>query len=277
MPAFFVVTGFCSNFNKPQDIFLKTELKRLLIPAVVFFIINRFNMMVIDGELTLYNTLKWIVKLFICGGSWFLVALLVSKVIFFWLNSKFDNKKCMIFACGGLLIASTAYWMGILEIWYLWHALGLLIFLAVGQKLKGIQITFKHFIAATIIYSCYVIALVVYDIHLPRITSVFSVYPWEIVHFVIGAMSGTIIVWYVGKLITKNKVLEYYGKNSLVVYLTHWIILKAIIAVVIRYNINLMMSPYVFFVVAFVGICAICAVLVELINTKHLKWMIGKI
>lgn len=277
MPAFFVVTGFCSNFNKPKDIFLKTEIKRLLIPAVVFFVINRFNIMVIDGDLTWYNTLKWIAKLFIYGGSWFLIALLVSKVIFFLLNSKFDNQKCMIFAFGGLLLASFAHWIGVFEVWYLWHALGLLIFLSVGQQLKEKHITFKHFIISTIVYSCYVIALIIYDIHLPRITSVFSMYPWEIIHFFVGAVSGTIIVWYVGRLISKNRVLEYFGKNSLIVFVTHWIILKAIVAIVVHYNINLIMSPYVFLIVAFVGICAICAGMVELINTRYLKWMIGKI
>lgn len=277
MPAFFVVTGFCSNFNKPKELFLKTELKRLLIPAVVFFIIIRFNIMVIDGEFTLYNSLKWIAKLLVYGGSWFLVALLVSKVIYFLLNFKFDSKKRVIFAGVGLLIASLAWWMGVYEVWYLWHALGLLVFLAIGQKLKEFEIQLKHFVVCSVVYGLYVFALVKFHLHMPRITSTFDMYPWEIFHFVIAAVAETIIVWFIGRLISKNRILEYFGRNSLVVFVTHWIILKAIICLSTKFGIQDNMSPYLFLTIAFVLICAICAGLVELINTKYLKWTIGKI
>lgn len=277
MPAFFVVTGFCSNFNKPKSVFLKTELKRLLIPSVCFFIINRFFIMLIDGTLTSYNVFKYGAKLILSGGSWFLIALLVSKMIYYFINSKFNKKKCMILSTVGLGIASLACWIGIFEVWYIWHALGLMIFISVGQILKKIKITLVHFIFAAVTYVCYVMILVLFDIHIPRITSQFSMYPWEILHFFVGAVSGTIIVWCVGIVIHKNKILEYFGKNSLVVFLTHWIILKAIISVATDTNINYILSPYVFLIITFIVICAICALLVELINMKYFKWMIGKI
>ena len=41
MPAFFFITGFCSNFNKPFKEFLISNLKVLLIPAILFIVINR--------------------------------------------------------------------------------------------------------------------------------------------------------------------------------------------------------------------------------------------
>ncbi len=177
---------------------------------------------------------------------------------------------------GGLLIASLAWWMGVYEVWYLWHALGLLIFLAIGQKLKEFEIKLKHFVLCCIVYGLYVFALLKYHLHMPRITSTFDMYPWEIFHFVIGAVAGTIIVWFIRRLISKNRILEYFGRNSLVVFVTHWIILKAIICLSTKFGIQDYMSPYLFLAIAFVLICAICAGLVELINTKYLKWMIGK-
>ena len=39
MPAFFMITGICSNFNKPFVPFVKNQIKSLLIPAVSFILL----------------------------------------------------------------------------------------------------------------------------------------------------------------------------------------------------------------------------------------------
>lgn len=278
MPAFFVVTGFCSNFNKPKELFLKTELKRLLIPAVVFYIIISFGIMVIDSTLTMHNALVSAAKLVIKGGSWFLTALLVAKIIYYFVvNKEFTNKHCIIIVGLGLLIASVASWLQVFEVWYIWHAMGLLIFLLAGQIIKDTVITLKMFIISLVVYSVYVFFLIRFNLHLPRITSTLSLYPWEIIHFLVGAVSGTIVVWYICEKISKNKLLEFFGKNSLVVFVTHWIILKAIICLSVKYSISITQTPVIFFAILFIVICAICTALVKLINTKYLRWMIGKI
>lgn len=39
MQAFFFITGYCSNFDTPFLIFLKKQIKSLLIPALIFTIL----------------------------------------------------------------------------------------------------------------------------------------------------------------------------------------------------------------------------------------------
>ena len=42
MPTFFVISGYCSNFNKPFKAFFKTQFKQLLIPYITFEILTAF-------------------------------------------------------------------------------------------------------------------------------------------------------------------------------------------------------------------------------------------
>lgn len=92
MPAFFIITGYCSNFDRSFKEFFYTNTRQLLIPGVCFFVMIRFIedcMLACDYSLSAF--LNIIILLLLRGGCWFLVAMFVSKVVY-WCLSNFANR-----------------------------------------------------------------------------------------------------------------------------------------------------------------------------------------
>ena len=83
MPAFFIISGYCTNFSKPIGEFIKSLVKILLLPFISFTIINQAAMALIEGNSFLdqmwHNILEG-------GGLWFLQAMIVAKLIFYVLK-----------------------------------------------------------------------------------------------------------------------------------------------------------------------------------------------
>lgn len=82
MPAFFVITGRCSNYNCSWKSFLYKQVKTLLVPAFTLAL--------------LIHAIEWLftghgfyigIKVFMKGVSyWFIFALFVAKMIYFIVN-----------------------------------------------------------------------------------------------------------------------------------------------------------------------------------------------
>lgn len=279
MPAFFVVTGYCSSFGGDTLTFLKKNLLLLLIPSLMFSPINSLISCLLSGNPNFTECLRSVVFRILQGGSWFLVALLIAKITY---KLIIDSVTSTI-KVGGillllLLLASIASSKNIFEPFWIYHGFALIIFLWAGAylKTKNINFTLKHFISALLIYTIYVLVLAYYDFHLPRATMILSIYPYEIPLFLVGGMSGTILVWFLASKINKNNLLEFFGRNSLLIFLTHWILIKIIIVLSKDLPIVKGMPPAMYFITLFIIVCTICALLVPLFNSRYLKWMIGK-
>ena len=79
MPAFFLISGYCSNFRKDPKTFLKSLLKSLVLPLFALSLVNdtMYALMVTHQDIstTLLKTIK-------SGGTlWFIQALVIAKVI----------------------------------------------------------------------------------------------------------------------------------------------------------------------------------------------------
>lgn len=82
MPAFFLISGYCSNFRKDPKTFLKSLLKSLVLPLFALSLVNdtMYALMVTHQDIstTLLKTIK-------SGGTlWFIQALVIAKTR--WLN-----------------------------------------------------------------------------------------------------------------------------------------------------------------------------------------------
>lgn len=78
MPAFFMISGYCSNFKKPANIFFPSLLKSLLLPIITLSLLTVTASALIYHDNLLNKIAESVIKGF---GLWFLWALLWGKSI----------------------------------------------------------------------------------------------------------------------------------------------------------------------------------------------------
>ena len=279
MPGFFFITGCCSNFNKKFNVFLWGNFKTLIVPSVFFTLLTRL----LAGE---YNHLhseiirSTIVDIVLFGGHyWFLQALFIAKIIYWVINKQFSSKFAIFFFC--LIIALGGNYLNQYDIipnfWFHRHAMDLCLYIALGCILKN-HLGNSFFRTSTVIYIFTIVLLLVFNGHIPYLTRSFSyslpLYP---LHTVLS-VTGSILILYLSKIINSNSILEYLGKASLVIYVCH---IPFSIQPILKLSKSLLgdsgvVSSIIIILLEILITLAICALFYRLINTKYLKWIIGK-
>lgn len=133
MPAFFVITGMCSSFNKPFRQFLISNFKSLIIPNVVFTLVGAIPQVGL-------STFKMILLYF--GEYWFLTSLFVSKVICYFINKYISGTLLKIIilltlVAVGFMASSVVPSKYNILYWY--YSFSLSIFIYIGQCLRQIK------------------------------------------------------------------------------------------------------------------------------------------
>ena len=254
MASFFFITGYCSNFNKPLDVFIKDNLATLILPCLLLS----------------------------SPTNWFIMALFLSKLLYYWLNSlgeKYMREKskwiivtiCIVFSLLGCICRLLPERMSC------WHALGLLVFLHIGQLLKGKDL-FKIGLYSGLVYTglslwakmCF---------HIPSIASDYLVELKEWPLHLILALSGSLFILSLGKIFQKSNILCVLGKNSLIIYFFHVWILR-LLSLCTRsvwepYADNFWVMTIIY--IAFIGAAAFLSyIIARILSTKQLCWILGK-
>lgn len=217
MPAFFIISGmlfnFSSSLNKTffKSVFLKAY--ALLIPFLVFEIIGSVVYIIRFGFTQspigfIYNALTFN---FNNGVDWFLIIMFCSSVLFILIHKNIKNKYVLIFISVTLSVVSIILGNTILSrilICYGFIAFG---YYAIALFKKRNFLLFLLSLIATII--------------LTFVNQTIDLNEWQLNNpllFAIGAVSGTYFALYLCSFKNKlNKILKYFGKNSLIIMGTH--------------------------------------------------------
>lgn len=94
MPAFFYLTGFCSNYSIGFKSFFIKNIKSILIPAIAFSIIVRVleQYLEVNEAIANYHLKNYITLVLNCGSFWFLKSLFISKMILFLMKKILNNE-----------------------------------------------------------------------------------------------------------------------------------------------------------------------------------------
>ena len=274
MPAFFAITGFCSNFDKPYKQFLWSDFKTLMIPAVSLTILCDGV-----GYLTTGNTdcyyLDTYLAIRMLSPLWFLIALFWAKQIHFWLRR--INKRILLLMAY-LIIMWICVWSKriVMDYWSLESSMIYVIFIFLGEQLKKGNFQFVDWKICVVPYVMLVGGFRFFSLEIPsnyngqlRVDTV----PLNI----IGSVAGTLMILYVAKMMTRNRCLEYLGRNSLVIYGVHRAIIGLFCFIFQESLIGLNMRMSVVALFALLTfVISICVMFAWLLNKKYLKWMIGK-
>lgn len=275
MPAFFLITGYCSNFNKPFKVFAKNTAKIILLPALIinysiFFVRHLY------WDYGFVWVVKTMVKNLLLSGTndWFLTSLFLSRLAIWGIlkikRTAFQASiAAMAMICG---VALQDYCQFIPEIWYFKHALMMLIFLWVGAKMKITSYPPR----LSILYPILLCLLLIFHISIPYITNGVHV-PFLLTPVVfLLAISGSLLILQISKRIRVNAVLQYLGRNSLIIYLVHFSFYELYLSLVINwFDKSTLISTVLFFGVVIANVLS-CCIVAKLLNTKYTKWILGK-
>lgn len=281
MPAFFFITGYCTSFNKPLKEFILTGIKTLLLPALI-----------INTSVVIFDYVRWeadsiwavktIIKSFILSatGEWFIPSIFIARIIV-WLLHKSDkivtrlSMAAILFGVGIVLYNSFPHTP---NVWYYKHALLVVIFVLVGNVLKERKINLVEYRWGWVgyLYLVVIISLMASGNHVPYIANKIELSYHELPLFFLLVGMGIFSIMKISSMINQNGILEYLGRNSLIIYLLHFIFYRIYIYVFAPYfGVNTALSVSLFVLIITMNIVS-CCICVRLLNTRYFKWILGK-
>lgn len=273
MQCFFIISGLCSNFDTPPSLFFKKLSKQLLVPWL-FFEIIRLIFLISQG-----NT----VRLFPGDdftSLWFLNALFFAKAICWGIHRVTKSIYVMLLTTIAFLILGIVlneFCSSPNTLCYR-HGLIASFFVAVGFVLKSQRRVFN----TMMICSSFVFIIIIggrflhlYD--LPVQDASISVTLSTSPLFVLTSLTGSLAFLLLCRKVNSNNLLEYFGRNSLIIYGLHMWPFVLILGTVSHFiDCSTQIGALSFILVAY--ICELIAIsaIIELLNCRYLKFLIGK-
>ena len=283
MPAFFVITGLCSNFEKEFKPFLISNIRTILIPAIVFdlifFTIPSFFM----GQEPWVIVMTGFVKRALAFGGvfWFLPCLFLSKLIYWTLHKYTPNFILWSFLIALVILGFVLHHFNLFpqKWWYIHQVFDLTIFLGVGQFLKNTSIDRNIFYRfGTAIFLIIIVIYLITKLPMPSILYTYKIQEWWQlpVHFLVS-IGGTAALLWICQTINSNSFLEFLGRGTIVVYGVHQLFLKILLRFIepLVSNQGVIIS-IIMFLVIFSCIVGFCAISIKAFNSNILKPVIGK-
>lgn len=279
MPCFFFVSGYCSNFDIDCRSFYKKTLKCLVIPYVMFQLINCFLYMIaVEQELS-FKAFFSLVSHTPYTNLWFLIALFVSKVLVYNLKKLFSLIIVVFLTFILLVIAICLYRYKLLDnVLCFKNSLASCFFVAIGCYLKNEPIQFQKAIyLGPFVYIPVLLILFVFHLPKPSLTAFIDVNLRTLPLFVLMSLSGTFAMLRLSQAIGNCAFFSFFGRNSLVVYGLHFIPLFCLV----RFFFHLI-SPVtlLYFLCMIIVVYSlellVCYLSAKLLNNKSVKWIIGK-
>ena len=273
MPAFFIVTGICSNFEAPVLRFVNKNFKSLIIPSFLIGSFIGFWLDLFIGEgISAWNFFAIDYREAILvggGGAWFLSALFLSKVLYRLLRIKIDLWIVLVICIlllmqiGTFLISNK---IGV-NIWYYQHAFIALPFIAIGSLLRAKTNWLDSYLiliigSGILLYCCFFPYPYFNASPIVDITN-----SWLMIILSVG---GSFFIFFVSKKINNNRFLEYIGRHTLAIYLIHRAIMVFVVKLSVSLGVEVLNLPLrVLYGLLIVIITVICSTLIdETIDSK---------
>lgn len=275
MPAFFLISGYCSNFKKDFKTFLNSLFKSLVLPLFALSLINDAAMALIVNHQDLYPVLTETLK---SGGTlWFIQALIIAKVVCYVIQKITDVRTVMLVITFVLLMVGVALNQFNLggNPFYYQHGLVASFFVALGLFFKENQSIYEKALRYCL-YSYPLLGLINFW-RSPNITAYLSVSLKNLPLFIVLSVCGTLFLIAVCKKIKECGTLEFWGRNSLVVYALHLAPLLYFFKLYYFWLRPTSSTSFIgFVVILYLTEYTICYLTIHLFRLKPFKWLLGR-
>ena len=221
MAAFFIVTGYCMFRTKPFKKQIIDDLRRLIVPGLIM------PVLLLPLSLSDFDFSDFLKKIFLHGGGyWFIIALFISKLQYSLLCKWVRSPLRWFILAASMMLGSYFVENKIFEIWSLYHAMVMIIFLEVGSALRKYDLLNRRLaLIGAVSLALYLLLTLVYHMigwGMPAFCAI-QTYYWKLVFmYFLFAVSGSMVLLWAAKWIEHCHWLEYVGKNSLIYYLVHF-------------------------------------------------------
>ena len=256
VPLFFVISGVFARPERDLKSYLCKNAKRLLLPFLIFFVIGLLVTLCVSGTENI--TVADLFSQFVyaqptqinVGATWFLVSLFVTSLLFFVLYrlvlSKY-NTIISIIVIG--ILGALAYYLPWAE-----EKIGVKVPFKIDVSLMALVFYTIGFLLKDIILSCSFcskvwrkIIIILMSGGIVFVTTYFlngltnlsgGIYGSNLYFYVFAAFSGSIMIIVFGALLKRSMILSYIGKNSLIIFSLHTLLLIPFNALLNKYDIN---------------------------------------
>lgn len=284
MPLFFCLSGlFLFRKNESFRDFINKKAKSLLFPCLVFGILLSTYSTTLDyvrGESEIPLGLRY-VGLFINtrhnpypGSLWFFLALFLVELMLYFIHKTIHSSAFRLIVVLAISVMgclyNQKYKVGLP--WSLDIAFICILFTEFGYMCKQYGVLSHNslvkavllLVIFTVTFSLNVVVLG-YNVNL--FSSDYGCYPL----FYLTALSGTYIVYSLSCIIKQNRLLQYLGQNSLLIYSLHFLLLLVVSITYSHIPINGIFSS----VAQTITILLLLIPVINIIN-KRFVWMTGK-
>ncbi len=272
MQGFFFITGYCSTFSKKWKDYIYGNIKGILVPLLmVSFIISLIHLIFGFRSNTYQDWEKGFLK--VSFDYWFLNSIFLAKIIYYPIAKLNFYRKC--YATLLLFIVGFCLWKyNILpEIWYFKHAFMLIPFMAAGEVLRYRTLAIKHYLISFLLFGVTLLSVLIMGIE-PTVIAFDVHLDWNnLVQALIIGTCGSISLLGLCKIIGKCCVLEYIGRNTLVIFMFHLVPLHIFLVLfhpITEWNGMIGWSA------VFTSIIISSLLFVWILNLKPFKWIVGK-
>lgn len=274
MSAFYIASGMVTSFDKPFGKFFLSGFKSLMIPAFVFHYLFPLDVFNSSGG----GTNDFIYTIF-RGASWFCSSMFLAR-IFYWILVKYISNS--LFRIGILILMSAigaeAYTLDLLEPWSIWHALSLSIFYEVGYLIKSHRFNLYQSGLSIMVYLSIIVVLVFTKVNIPRISYSSMLSVSQVIPYITLSILAIIPLIWISEKLCKIKILNYLGRGSLVIFLTHGFFLRLFIYLSNKIDISYsnISTEILLPLLTYLFALACASLMIELFNQRYFKYLLGK-
>lgn len=278
MQGFFFITGYCSNFKKSANEFYYSLFRQLVVPLVVFQFVDCVWSMIIHNDFSL-NTFFLPFSHEPYTSLWFVSAMIMAKIIVRLLVNRYSDNVLLLLSfmllCVGVVLNQTRLGPNVL---CYKNALGSVFFVALGYYMKTRLDLFQKCQRYSVgVFALLMFVFFFFEMEIPTLMASINMRVKNILPFVVISSSGLFAFLYLCSKVKSQRLLEYFGKNTLVIYSLHFPPLFLMFRLLWNYiapsSVGGMM---LFFLLLYLLELLICAVYVEVVNSKFFKWIVAK-
>lgn len=269
MPAFFLISGFCTNFRKGIKDFAYKQGKTIIMPTISIGIIISLLGGCIPNLLALFNMVWY---------NWFIMALLISRTIYYVMANCINNSILKI-SISIFLLSAAVYihsQTSFLNFGYFLQGLIAVFFICLGDTIKRNGISNCIYLVLSVAFVIGVTIAETTKLYRPRVVIDFV---WGIKYipfYIILSVCGSALCILLAKIVD-NRYLRIMGTQSLIIFLVHPFFIHQL-------NQHLLTSiPHhsgieglMYFCILFVFTIGMSMGGAFLLNQKYLRLLIGK-